>query len=761
MRPTHAIRRFVGLSGATTLFALAAFATPQAAFAQEATSICSDNSNRFVRFFGASYVARNQFCGVQSQLQAQKDLAMAAEERAAAAAGERDLALTRISDLEAQLDAAGACSADQLQSALDMSRSENIELLDSQDALTSQIAGLDLQIEQLRGTIDAQEAQLAKSAGDNEALSAEISGLQASLQAAETEALALRGERDSLQLNFDNLADKSRGDVGRLAGDLEASVGELASCRTDFDAFKATAAETANASGDLKCQLALSKAEVDDLRGKIRAMTDVEADLRAQLDGVFGELATAQSVAGQLPDASARLKAAEDMVVSLEAEMDSLRENNSMQFDALSVDLATAKAALSEKDSMIADLKAQLAGLQSDRDADLTGLQDRLASLSEEAAQVPAPMTEVRNRDIQILDLESDLSEMKADADARVAGLRTEVGRLSAELDASQELAMANDGASGQLGIMQAMINKRGSDLDRVQTALDASLSTKADLEAQLRDTQNSLNSTEALLATAEGDIALLTPQADALAAAEAKITDLEADVAAVEVDNKQLKVDITALRSNAQKANFDARETIKGLEADLAAMKDNAMQVGELNAKLNAAEEEITVLRGMLAGAAPSESSFALNSALRRWMETNREGNADSEGLFLSEDKLVLASGASLFQPGSARLSPAGESLLAGMAGELKETINELPEDEDWSLQVLGHADATPSGSRWPSNWELSSFRAATVVRTLVDAGLPAERLSAVGMGEFHPLVDEATPEAYAKNRRIELQFR
>ena len=85
----------------------------------------------------------------------------------------------RIAELEAQLTASGACRADALQVALTAARSQNLELLDGQDSLTSQIAGLDLQIDQLRGTIENQQAQLDAAMSGAEGMTAEIADLQA------------------------------------------------------------------------------------------------------------------------------------------------------------------------------------------------------------------------------------------------------------------------------------------------------------------------------------------------------------------------------------------------------------------------------------------------------------------------------------------------------------------------------------------------------------------------------------------------------
>jgi chemotaxis protein MotB len=59
-----------------------------------------------------------------------------------------------------------------------------------------------------------------------------------------------------------------------------------------------------------------------------------------------------------------------------------------------------------------------------------------------------------------------------------------------------------------------------------------------------------------------------------------------------------------------------------------------------------------------------------------------------------------------------------------------------------------------------YPSNWELATARASSVVRLLIERGIPPRRLAAAGFGEFHPLDDHNTEEAYRRNRRIELKL-
>ena len=75
--------------------------------------------------------------------------------------------------------------------------------------------------------------------------------------------------------------------------------------------------------------------------------------------------------------------------------------------------------------------------------------------------------------------------------------------------------------------------------------------------------------------------------------------------------------------------------------------------------------------------------------------------------------------------------------------------------------MRVDGHTDLHPIATpQFPSNWELSAGRAISVVRYLMDKGVPANRLVAAGFGEFQPIDAGTTDAALAKNRRIELKL-
>jgi len=104
-------------------------------------------------------------------------------------------------------------------------------------------------------------------------------------------------------------------------------------------------------------------------------------------------------------------------------------------------------------------------------------------------------------------------------------------------------------------------------------------------------------------------------------------------------------------------------------------------------------------------------------------------------------------------FESGSADLSPQ----LHGVLRDIAEIINDAPTS---LIRVEGHTDNVPIRSaRFPSNWELSSARALNIVRFMAHTGgVDPSRMSAIGYGEYRPVVPNTTPENRRTNRRIEI---
>ncbi len=105
------------------------------------------------------------------------------------------------------------------------------------------------------------------------------------------------------------------------------------------------------------------------------------------------------------------------------------------------------------------------------------------------------------------------------------------------------------------------------------------------------------------------------------------------------------------------------------------------------------------------------------------------------------------------LFPSGSAALEQTAMPILGELANILKDFPN--------PVQVEGFTDDVPISSVvYPSNWELSAGRAATVVHLFSKSGVKPERMAAIGYGEFRPTDTNSTPEGRSKNRRVVLQI-
>ena len=104
------------------------------------------------------------------------------------------------------------------------------------------------------------------------------------------------------------------------------------------------------------------------------------------------------------------------------------------------------------------------------------------------------------------------------------------------------------------------------------------------------------------------------------------------------------------------------------------------------------------------------------------------------------------------LFDSGSANLGKEGRVTIE----EVAVLLASIP---DRAFQVEGHTDDVPiRTSQFPSNWELSTARAVTVVKAMISAGMPPKRISAAGYGETQPAVPNADKESRSANRRIEI---
>jgi chemotaxis protein MotB len=123
-----------------------------------------------------------------------------------------------------------------------------------------------------------------------------------------------------------------------------------------------------------------------------------------------------------------------------------------------------------------------------------------------------------------------------------------------------------------------------------------------------------------------------------------------------------------------------------------------------------------------------------------------------DAQSIIEHRGLVVRVSDNILFSSGEATLHPAGLPLL----NEVAQLLNL---DRSNPITVEGHTDNVPiHGDQYPTNWELSTARATTVVRYLIGRGLTPSRLGAAGYADLHPIDSNATEAGRAENRRVEI---
>jgi chemotaxis protein MotB len=260
---------------------------------------------------------------------------------------------------------------------------------------------------------------------------------------------------------------------------------------------------------------------------------------------------------------------------------------------------------------------------------------------------------------------------------------------------------------------------------------------------------------------------------ADDLAAMQATLSSLREENA---------KLSGTALSGDEAAKAAEAR--ISGLSTDLENQKkvsDEALaKVDILNQQLLSLRRQIAALNDALQASEKKDVESQtrikdlgsrLNAALARQVQELQRYRSDFFGrlrellknrkdIRVVGDRFVFESEV-LFPSGSNQLTPEGLAAMDQLATAIIALENEIPKEIDWALQVDGHTDIRPiASSTFPSNWELSTARAISVVRYLVSRGVSPQRLGAAGYGEFRPLEQGIDEASLRRNRRIELKL-
>ncbi len=243
---------------------------------------------------------------------------------------------------------------------------------------------------------------------------------------------------------------------------------------------------------------------------------------------------------------------------------------------------------------------------------------------------------------------------------------------------------------------------------------------------------------------------------------------------------NEAERARLQGLLDSGNAAQNQAGELNAALEAERQAAGRALSQVEILNQQIAAMRRQLAALEEALAASEnrdrESQARIAdlgsrLNVALAQRVQELARYRSDFFGRLrqilgnrpdvrIVGDRFVFQSEV-LFPVGQATLRPEASGELDRIATALTELERQVPPDIPWVIRVDGHTDQRPINTpQFPSNWALSSARAIAVVQALVARGVQPQHLVAAGFGEFQPLDNGTTEEAYARNRRIELKL-
>lgn len=132
-----------------------------------------------------------------------------------------------------------------------------------------------------------------------------------------------------------------------------------------------------------------------------------------------------------------------------------------------------------------------------------------------------------------------------------------------------------------------------------------------------------------------------------------------------------------------------------------------------------------------------------------------------DKDRIKIVGDRFIFQSEL-FFDTASDNLSEIGQAQVSELAKVIKDIGSKIPSNIKWILRVDGHTDSRKisNSAKFASNWELSSARAISVVKHLINEGVDPSHLVAAGFGEFQPIATGDSPDALARNRRIEFKL-
>ena len=311
----------------------------------------------------------------------------------------------------------------------------------------------------------------------------------------------------------------------------------------------------------------------------------------------------------------------------------------------------------------------------------------------------------------------------------------------------------------------------------KLSDELQASISISDGLKKQVKNLKLQAKTAEELAANLKNELALslsnIGANEEIIESQLTQINALRNDVESLKALREELEEKVTQLLSKVsnkdeqliteKKLSQTARAQIALLNKQVTALRKQILQI----ANILEASEKIAKQRRVKIANLGKRLNAALASKVQELARYRseffgrlRDVLGSQPGIRIVGDRFVFQSEV-LFSKGSDQLENEGQKQIQQLAGTLKAITVKIPKNIDWILRVDGHTDQIPiRTTRFPSNWELSTARAISVVKFLVQRGISPTNLAATGFGEFQPIDPRDTEEAYIRNRRIELKL-
>jgi chemotaxis protein MotB len=292
--------------------------------------------------------------------------------------------------------------------------------------------------------------------------------------------------------------------------------------------------------------------------------------------------------------------------------------------------------------------------------------------------------------------------------------------------------------------------------------ALKKKSQTQTDqLQQQLAGLQQNLDQEAAQRKAAEQQAAELAKERASL---EARSSELQSRLDGLEKEKGQLNSELGTVRGQITDLEQKFASGSASSQAEIAKLQKQASELEANAARIAKEREQLRQEQSQLAATLDQERA-AKEEEIKRLTRTQEElskslqdeiakGNITIQQV---RDRLTINMvDRVLFDSGQAQVKPAGVKVLKQVSDILK-TVT------DKQIRIEGHTDNVPISSklqdRFKTNWELSTARATTVVRYLIDQGsVDRQHLSAVGYADTQPLASNDSEEGRSSNRRIEI---